>query len=29
MASIIVWPNTGDFVTGMLEHDNEKEEQNR
>jgi hypothetical protein len=29
MASIIVWPDTGDYVTGMPEHVNEKEEQNR
>jgi hypothetical protein len=29
MASIIVWPDTGDYVTGMPEHFNEKEEQNR
>jgi hypothetical protein len=29
MASIIVWPDISDFVTGMLEDNNEKEEQNR
>jgi hypothetical protein len=28
-ASIIVWPDTGGFVTRMPEHNNEKEEQNR
>ena len=27
--SIIVWPYTHDFVMGMPEHNNEKEEQNR
>jgi hypothetical protein len=27
--SVIVWPDTGDYVTGMPEHFNEKEKQNR
>jgi hypothetical protein len=27
--SIIVWPDTGDCVTEMPEHVNEKEEQNQ
>ena len=26
--SIILWPDTGDYVKGMLEHFNEKKEQN-
>ena len=29
MASIIVWPNTGDYVMGMSKQVSEKEEQNR
>jgi hypothetical protein len=29
MASIIVWVDTGDYVTGKPEHVNEKKEQNR
>jgi hypothetical protein len=29
MASIIVWPDISDYVTGMPEHVNKKEEQNQ